>query len=162
MLQVGGNGYGLTITQTRLPEQELYIRWLQLNILLPAIQFSFPPWLYKDEQVIRIARHCLNIRHQFRSNLVAAAQQSVANGIPMIRPLWFVDPHDIYAQLCDTEYMLGDDLLVAPVLDEGVRNWRIYLPQGHWKLISNEHIYEGTQFHVLPVTIEDIPIFERC
>ncbi|CAF1009773.1 unnamed protein product [Rotaria sordida] len=159
---VGGNGYGLTITRTRLPQRELYIRWLQLNVLLPAIQFSFPPWLYNDEQVVRIAHKCLKIRERFRSVLLSTAKECVQYGTPMIRPLWFYDPYDINAQICDNEYMLGNNLLVAPVLEENINELKIYLPQGTWKCIHTEQIYEGNQSYSYPVTIEDIPIFERC
>ncbi|CAF0877580.1 unnamed protein product [Adineta ricciae] len=159
---VGGNGYGLTISQTRLPQRDLYIRWLQLNVLLPAIQFSFPPWLYNDEQVIRIAHKCLRIRERFRAVLLSTAEECVQYGTPMIRPLWFYDPYDMKAQICDNEYMLGNDLLVAPVLEENVNELQIYLPQGKWRCIQTEHIYDGNQTHAYPVTIEDIPIFQRC
>jgi myogenesis-regulating glycosidase len=145
-----------------LPQRELFIRWLQLNVLLPAIQFSFPPWLYKDEQVVRIARHCLDIRERFRSILLSTAQECIDFGLPMIRPLWFLNPHDIHALLCDSQYMLGNDLLVAPVLDENLHELKIYFPAGQWKSIHNEQIFDGQQSYVYPVTIEDIPIFERC
>ncbi|CAF3721591.1 unnamed protein product [Rotaria sp. Silwood1] len=158
---IGGNGYGLTITQTCLPQRELYIRWLQLNILLPAIQFSFPPWIYNDEQVIRIAHKCLKIRERFHSILLLTAEECVKYGTPMIRPLWFLDPYDINAQICDNEYMLGNNLLIAPVLEENIRELKIYLPQGKWKCIYTNEIYEGNQSLSYIVTIEDIPIFER-
>ncbi|CAF1086019.1 unnamed protein product [Adineta steineri] len=158
---VGGNGYGLTITQTRLPQRELYIRWLQLNVLLPAIQFSFPPWLYNDEQVIRIAHKCLEIREHYRSILLSTAEECVQYGTPMIRPLWFSDPYDMKAQICDNEYMLGNNLLIAPVLEENITELKIYLPQGKWQCIHTQQIYDGQQTHTYPVTIEDIPIFER-
>jgi len=80
----------------------------------------------------------------------------------MIRPLWFFDPYDIEAQLCDSEYMLGNNLLIAPVLEENVKELKIYLPQGKWKCIHTERIYDGHQSYTYPVTIEDIPIFQQC
>jgi alpha-D-xyloside xylohydrolase len=80
----------------------------------------------------------------------------------MIRPLWFFDPYDIEAQLCDNEYMLGNNLLIAPVLEENVKELKIYLPQGKWKCIHTERIYDGHQSYTYPVTIEDIPIFQQC
>ena len=80
----------------------------------------------------------------------------------MIRPLWFADPYDREAQRCDSEYMLGHDLLIAPVLEENVKELNIYFPQGQWKCIRTEQVYEGQQAVSYPVTIEDIPIFQRC
>jgi myogenesis-regulating glycosidase len=151
----------LTITRTRLPQRELYIRWLQLNVLLPAIQFSFPPWLYNDEQVVRIAEKCLAIRQRFGAVLIATAEECVTSGLPIIRPLWFADPYDLHAQLCDDEYLLGNDLLVAPVLSENVLERNIYLPKGQWKCIESGKVFDGAQSYKYPVTIEDIPIFQR-
>ena len=58
--------------------------------------------------------------------------------------------------------MLGNNLLVVPVLEENVKEIKIYLPQGKWKSIDTDKIYEGNQSFSYPVTIEDIPIFERC
>ena len=58
--------------------------------------------------------------------------------------------------------MLGNNLLIAPVLEDNVNEISIYLPQGQWKCIHNEQIYQGCQSYLYPVTIEDIPIFERC
>jgi alpha-glucosidase (family GH31 glycosyl hydrolase) len=80
----------------------------------------------------------------------------------MIRPLWFFDPYDMNAQTCDNEYMLGDNLLITPVLEENVTELKIYLPKGQWKCVHTGHIYDGNQSFSYPVTIEDIPIFERC
>lgn len=140
----------------------MYIRWLQLNVLLPAIYFAFPPWVYEDEQVIRIARKCLEIRENYRAVLLNTAQECVEYGMPMIRPLWFSDPYDIKAQLCDNQYMLGHDLLIAPVLEENITELNIYFPEGRWQCTRTKHIYDGQQAHTYPVTIEDIPIFERC
>ena len=57
--------------------------------------------------------------------------------------------------------MLGDNLLIASVLEENVKEITIYFPQGTWKCIDNEQIYEGNQSYSYPVTIEDIPVFER-
>jgi alpha-D-xyloside xylohydrolase len=79
----------------------------------------------------------------------------------MIRPLWFVDPYDMEAQICDNEYMLGNNVLIAPVLEENVKEFKIYLPEGKWKCIHTEQMYDGHQSHIHPVTIEDIPIFVR-
>lgn len=80
----------------------------------------------------------------------------------MIRPLWFCDPYDINSLICDNEYMLGNNLLIAPVLEENVKELNIYLPQGNWKCIHTDKVYEGNQSYLYSVTIEDIPIFERC
>lgn len=46
---IGGNGYNLPHAQADIPTKELFIRWVQANTFLPAMQFSFPPWGFDDE-----------------------------------------------------------------------------------------------------------------
>ncbi|CAF0749887.1 unnamed protein product [Didymodactylos carnosus] len=157
---VGGNGYGLTIKQTKFPDRQLFIRWMQVNVLLPGIQFSFPPWAYDDE-VIQIAHKCLRIRMKYKNELIQMANECVEYGYPMIRPLWFVDSYDSVAQQIDKEYLLGNNILVAPVLEKDVNEIDIYFPHGQWKDIQTEKVYDGRQSYSYRVKIDDIPIFER-
>ncbi|CAG7820577.1 unnamed protein product, partial [Allacma fusca] len=109
---IGGNSYG------DRPNRELYIRWLQANAFMPSIQFSILPWEY-DPEVVSIARGILSIRNEFAGKIIEAAEFSVLDGTPINRPMWWYDPLDTKTFVIDNQYMLGDDILVAPVLDEG-------------------------------------------
>ena len=57
----------------------------------------------------------------------------MTDGSPINRPIWWLDPFDEDALACDSEFLLGDDILVAPVLDEGATSRDIYLPAGVWR-----------------------------
>jgi len=120
---VGGNAYH------GLPDRELYVRWLEANALMPAIQLSIPPWQYDDE-VVEIARRMLQIREQYADLIVCLAHESKRTGSPIIRPLWWLAPTDEVSQTIDNEFLLGDGLLVAPVLVRGATSRRVYLPAG--------------------------------
>jgi len=120
---VGGNAYH------GLPDRELYVRWLEANALLPAIQLSIPPWQY-DEEVVHIAHKMLQLREQYADLIVRLAHESTRSGSPIVRPLWWLAPTDAVAQVIDNEFLLGDQLLVAPVLTRSATSRPVYLPAG--------------------------------
>lgn len=120
---VGGNAYH------GLPDRELYVRWLEANALMPAIQLSIPPWQY-DEEVVEIAQKMLQIREQYADLIVHLAYESTQSGSPIVRPLWYLAPRDEVAQVVDDEFLLGDSLLVAPVVVRGATSRPVYLPPG--------------------------------
>lgn len=150
---IGGNGY-----QGVRPSKELYIRWMQANAFMPAVQMSIVPWGY-DQQVIDITKQVLEVRKQFESDIMAAAGQSLVDGSPINRPLWWHDPEDPETYNIDNEYLLGDRILVAPVLEEGANTRSIYLPVGNW-LGMNNVTYTGPQLLAnFPADITVLPYF---
>ena len=48
---IGGNGYGT------VPDKELFVRWMQANVFMPAMQFSYTPWDYDDAEVYAVITH---------------------------------------------------------------------------------------------------------
>ncbi|XP_069697293.1 myogenesis-regulating glycosidase-like [Periplaneta americana] len=123
---VGGNGYG------NFPDKELFIRWLQANTFMPTIQFSFAPWDYDDETV-EIAKKFTSLHYQYSDKILELARKKVADGTPINLPLWWLDPTDEETLTIDSEYLLGEDILVAPILDQGALERDIYLPAGSWR-----------------------------
>lgn len=124
---IGGNAY-----EGRHPDKELFIRWLQASTFLPSLQFSIVPWQYDDE-TIEISRKFVQLHEQYSDKIIALAEDSKLHGSPIVRPLWWIAPDDIHAQIVDSEFLLGDDLLVAPVIQQGARSRDIYLPEGRWR-----------------------------
>jgi len=118
---VGGNAYH------GLPDRELYVRWLEANALMPAIQLSIPPWQYDDE-VVEMARKMLRLRQRYADIIVQLAREATTTGWPIVRPLWWLAPTDEVAQIVDDEFLLGDRLLVAPVIVRSATSRRVYLP----------------------------------
>ena len=142
---VGGNAYGGENT-----DAELMIRWSQANALLPAIQFSLAPWDYGDE-CDRLCRAALDLREQFMDRISAAMRQAAQSGEPVIRPVWWLAPDDERALICDDEFLLGDGVLVAPVLEPRQRARDVYLPRGHWQDARKGQTVAG------PLVLSNVP-----
>ena len=152
---IGGNAYD------NIPDPELYIRWLQLNTFLPSMQFSIPPWLYNDT-LIDVAIKFIRLHEQYSDMMIDLANESVRTGYPIIRPLWWLDPYSESALTCEDEFLVGDQILVAPVVDQGARQKNIYLPPGSWLDNLNNVTLEGGKWLVdFPVDIDELPYFTK-
>lgn len=154
---IGGNAYdGVLVTR------ELYIRWLQVNVFLPAIQFSIPPWYFNDTKVIEHTRGMLQLRESYSSMFDKLTDEAVAHGWPIVRPLWWVDPADTVCHTVDDEYLLGNDLLVAPIVKEGSRSRDIYIPSGRWvDQLSGGDVEGSRWYHNYTASLWQLPHFVR-
>lgn len=150
---IGGNAYpNRTEGILGLPDRELYIRWLELLAFMPAMEFSIPPWLYDDE-VVEIARKFTKLHETLVAPRVLELAGEVLNtGDPIIRPLWWIATGDEAAYKIDSQFLIGDDLMVAPVLEPGKQERDIYLPAGRWKS------YKGELFDKGPIHLTDYPV----
>ncbi|XP_036383007.1 myogenesis-regulating glycosidase-like [Megalops cyprinoides] len=150
---IGGNVYpNRTDGGQRLPDRELYIRWLELSAFMPAMRFSIPPWEY-DTQVIHIAQSFATLHETLVAPRVLELASEVLNtGDPIIRPLWWIATDDEAAYKIDSQFLIGDDLMVAPVLEPGKQERDIYLPAGRWRSYKGEYFDKGpmhlTDYHV--------------
>lgn len=151
---VGGNAYD------QVPDGELMIRWAALNALLPAMQFSLAPWDY-GEECDRLCRKFAELHCKFAEVILEAAQESATSGIPIIRPIWWNSPNDPLAIKRDDEFLLGENILVAPVLERGVRSRLVYLPAGEWVDYWSRDIYLGEQTLDVPVGLDQLPLFRK-
>lgn len=114
------NGTVLFEDTTPLPDRELYIRWLQLATFLPVLRFTHLPSDYKDDGVTEIAKELASVRQKtvtpvFKKYL----SDSMNEGLPLVRPLWMLDPHDVDCLNVVDEFSVGEQLIVAPILERG-------------------------------------------
>ncbi|XP_026675374.1 myogenesis-regulating glycosidase isoform X2 [Ceratina calcarata] len=120
--------------EVSLPDKELYIRWLQLSTFLPVIRFTHLPSKYSDESVLDIAKRLTTLRQKTVTPLLKKyAKETLDTGLPIIRPLWMLDPADPACHVVVDEFSVGEELIVAPVLYSGSRQREIYLPAGVWR-----------------------------
>lgn len=158
---IGGNAYpNRTDGNQGLPDRELYIRWLELLAFMPAMEFSIPPWLY-DDDVVAIARKFTKLHETLVApRVLELAGEVLDTGDPIIRPLWWIAKDDEAAYKIDSQFLIGDDLMVAPVLEPGKQERDIYLPAGKWRSYKGEHFDKGP-LHLTdyPVDLDEIAYF---
>jgi alpha-glucosidase len=149
------------------PSGELYTRWLQFGVFCPFMRShsdsgspSKEPWAfgYRNEAVNRRA---IELRYELLPYIYNVMEQSSETGLPALRPLVLGFPADEHVAAIDDEFLFGSDLLVAPVVREGVAEREIYLPAGTWFDYWTGKSFAGGKTIQMPVTLDSIPIFVR-
>ncbi len=161
-------------------DAELLIRWIQLGALSPLMRtkaegIAIPPrrrpqvW---DPEILPHWRRWAKLHTQLSPYLLAAANEYVDTGMPLMRHMCLVDPSIRRSD----QYMLGGDLLVAPILEPGVRERTVEVPAGAWIdlwrsarydersggiIAGQPRILEGARTVVLPAPLEEIPVLVR-
>lgn len=112
------NGTVLYHNSIPLPDKELYIRWLQLATFLPVIRFTHLPSDYKDDALTEIAKELAAVRQKTITPILKTYLGEAMNeGLPMVRPLWMLDPHDAACLNAGDEFSIGEQIIVAPILE---------------------------------------------
>lgn len=88
---IGGNQYGDVITK------ELFIRWLQATVFMPALQFSVTPWDF-DKETIELSLKFTKLHEEYSDLVVERFNLAVSKGDPVNPPIWWLDPEDKDAQ----------------------------------------------------------------
>ncbi len=147
---------------------ELFTRWLQLGAFLPFYRahtvFDSPdqePWSW-GEPYLTINREVIRLRCRLLPYLYTAVWQSTQNGLPLARPLLLAYQDDPQTHALADEFLCGDALLVAPVLEEGATRRRLYLPTGEWYDFWSDERLEGPSWVEVDAPLERIPLFVRA
>ncbi|WP_419993079.1 glycoside hydrolase family 31 protein [Streptomyces boninensis] len=141
-------------------DDELYLRTLQLACLLPFVRTHSAPWEHRDP-VPEHARAILRARTRLAPYLRTLAHLAHLTGAPYARPLWWQHPFDRQLRACDDAFLLGDALLVAPVLDPGARRRAVPLPPGRWYDTATGRTHSGGRA-VLEAPLDRIPVLARA
>lgn len=153
---VGGNAYdGDKI------EAELLVRWAQASALMPMLQFSAGPWHHGPEAV-RLCREASELHLRFAAYTYRLAEAAPLTGEPIIAPLVYHAPDDPATFTITDQFMLGTDVLVAPVVTRGALTRDLYLPAGRWRDYKTGAIHEGGRWlRGYPAPLDTLPIFLR-
>lgn len=131
------------------PGPDLYKRWVQFGLLsthsrLHGSHSVRVPWAF-DEESCDVLRKFTKLKLSLLPYLAYGSKQVSEEGIPLMRPMALEFPHDPAAEYLDRQYMLGDDLLVAPVFSpDGVV--RYYVPEGTWTNVLNGERIAGPRW----------------
>jgi oligosaccharide 4-alpha-D-glucosyltransferase len=162
-------------------DNELYVRWLQFAAFTPIFRphgtalyeldksaFSFPsePALIA-EPYRSYAKSVINFRYALLPYNYTLAYNQAAAGEPLVAPLYYHYPTDSLAIKVEDEFMWGANILVAPILQEGETERKIYLPEGAWypfnfSVKSNTHDITGQSWINVKTAMEEIPVFVKA
>ncbi|XUL86787.1 glycoside hydrolase family 31 protein [Streptomyces galilaeus] len=150
------------------PSPELYLRWFQLGAYLPLFRTHAglragrrEPWEFGAE-VLEHARVALVERRRLLPYFMTLAHLARRTGAPYVRPLWWGAPEDRALRDCEDAFLLGDCLLVAPVLYPGSDRRAVQLPRGRWYDTETERAYEGPAQVLVDAPLARIPVFARA
>lgn len=150
------------------PNYELYGRWLQYGVFQPVyrphMQESVPaePVFYGDS-IQNIVRKSINHRYELLPYHYTMAFQNHTEGKPLMRPLFFEEEDNEEVFEINDTYLWGDAFLVAPILNEGQKERKIYLPKGkQWYDYWTKKVYQGGQWITMQTKAETIPVFVKA
>lgn len=166
--------------------KELLVRWFAWGAFCPVFRMhgERSPWYEREQEFINgvrqltsgqdnevwsfgednyeILKKYLFIRERLRPYIRDCMKAASESGAPVMRPLFYDFPEDKDSWEIEDAYMFGPDLLVAPVMEEGVTERSVYLPKGAaWKDAYTKKTYEGGQRVTVPAPIDIIPVFMR-
>jgi alpha-glucosidase (family GH31 glycosyl hydrolase) len=141
-------------------DQELVVRSAQSHALMPMMQFSVAPWRILNAANLKAVHQAVQLREKHRDYILKLAHQSAATGVPMMCSLEYAFPHQGYEQVND-QFLLGDRLLVAPVLEKDARNRTVVLPPGAWRGFDGQR-HAGPAKVTLPVGLDELCYFEKA
>ncbi|TRY77601.1 hypothetical protein DNTS_024423 [Danionella cerebrum] len=144
-------------------EEELFVRWLGISAFLPVISFHTPPWVFEKNWVLNLTRFYIAKHHNFVVPLILKyAEEWEDTGNPIYRPLWWLSPNDPMTFTIDDEFLIGNEVLVAPVTEKGSLQRDIYLPECdfQWQDTNNGQVFDGGTFlESYSVDLGEVPVF---
>ncbi|OCT15486.1 alpha-xylosidase [Paenibacillus pectinilyticus] len=143
--------------------EALYRRWLPFGMLVSHSRcHGAPPkepWAYSDA-FMDAFRLAVEMKYKLLPYIYTQAHMSSEQGFPLVRSLFFEFPQDATSWYIEDEYMLGTDILVAPLMEEGTgRN--VYLPAGQWIDYQTGRVYAGAAWHAIEAGVIPIVMLVR-
>jgi len=150
------------------PSAELFTRWLQMSVFLPFFRAHTyledpdqEPWSW-GEPTLSINRAWIECRYRLLPYLYTALWQCAQTGVPIVRPLVLAFQDDPVTHELDDQFLCGDDLLVAPVVEEGATSRSVYVPEGTWYDVWRDETVTGSTQVAAEAPLERIPVFVRA
>jgi alpha-D-xyloside xylohydrolase len=156
----------------QLMEQEVYARWLGFSAFTPIMEvgptrnvafWNLPREPSYDAEVIAMWRLYARLHERLVDYTYRAAREAAATGLPIVRPLFLIDPAAKDAWTNWWTYQYGPDILVSPVWEKQKRTQEVYLPAGaRWRdAWRPAAVYPGGQSVIIEAPLHQIPIFIR-
>lgn len=143
---------------------DLYKRWVSFGLLsshsrLHGSNSYRVPWLFDDE-ACEVVAFFTRLKASLMPYLLHTGTQAHQTGVPMARAMFLDFPKDMQCRTLDTQYMLGDNLLVAPILND-LSLGQYYLPKGRWTHLLSNEVKEGGQWYEESYDYFSLPLFVK-
>lgn len=150
--------------------KELYVRWLQMGLYLPMFRShgtDVPREIWNfgkaGERFYDAIAYTIKNRYKLIPYIYSLAGLVSARDRQMIEPLYFQYRGDEFARNCDSQFMLGKELMICPITEPNVDSWRCYLPAGdEWYEICSGKKYAGGQTVEVATNLNAIPVFAKA
>ena len=156
---IGGGSFADFLPNSTTFDPELLIRYCEVAALMPMMQFSVAPWRVLSKEHFEIILKMYRLHVEFAPKIIELAKNASVTGEPIVRALEYVFPNEGYGRTFDA-FMLGDDILVAPVYKKGEYTRTVRLPEGSW-VDDCGVAYEGGREVTVDAPIDRLPYFTR-
>jgi alpha-glucosidase len=158
-VDIGGFGYDCT--------GELLSRWYAVGIFYPYFRNhcwmkgpAQEPWAFGAE-VERNCRKLIETRYRLLPYIYSLFWHHLRTGAPLLRPLSWLFPEDEFACEIDDQFLFGDHILVAPILERGRKFRSVYLPAGKWHPFGGGEPLEGGRLYEMKFALDQVPAFVK-
>ncbi|NWJ51412.1 MAG: alpha-galactosidase [Bacteroidetes bacterium] len=155
---IGGGEFGSFQNLTNI-DQDLIVRSAQCHALMPMMQFSVAPWRILDKPHFDAVLKAIKLREHFKDYILETVEASAKSGEPVLRSMEYVYPQNSYEMIKD-QFLLGDSLLVAPILTKNTTKRTIVVPNGLWKTASDQLI-KGPKRIEVSVQLDELPYLQK-
>lgn len=127
-----GGGEFTAFQDMNILDQELIVRSAQVSTLMPMMQFSVAPWNVLNKENLSICKEMAMLHFKMGPEILSMAKESAITGEPIVRSLEYEFPGNGY-ELIKDQFLLGNKILVAPVVKKGKRSREVFFPDGKWQ-----------------------------
>ncbi|MDU5543517.1 MAG: glycoside hydrolase family 31 protein, partial [Clostridium perfringens] len=155
------SGFGLDSSE------ELFIRWMEMGTFIPIFRNHSnmytrrqEPWAF-GPRAEKIAKKSIELRYELLPYIYDLYYISHKEGLPIFRPMIMEYEKDMNLLNMREQFMLGENMIVAPVLYEGERSKTVYLPKGIWFNYFTMEKLQGGKWYKLPCELDEILVFVK-
>jgi len=153
-----GGGESGSFRDASILDEELIVRSAQVHALMPMMQFSVAPWRVLSKDNEKICLEMANLHQKFGALILELAKVASNTGEPIVKPMALAFPENGYETIKD-QFVLGNDIIVAPVVKKGARSRKVVLPNGRW-MDENGKKYKGGKVIEIEVPLNRLPYFK--
>ena len=156
---IGGGEWIYNTMKDFKVDEELFVRMAEASALLPMMQFSWAPWRLLSKEALENVKRMAQLHCSMSDTILALVKKALETGEPIVRFMEYNYPHCGYHGIID-QFMLGESILVAPVITKGTRSRNVVFPSGKWRSQDGE-IFDGECTREIESPLGKLLYFEK-